>query len=153
MHMPGLLRENECMARTRARTRNIDLLIIGDQGVMRALLRDFLQSNFPNIAIGEAGDGSRALTLARLSRPRVMILVDLRPRDGRGVEFISQVKSLLADTRPILITNQQGAAYYEHAHAAGAFAAVNRQKIFTELLPIVARALNSHPTQPEGGAQ
>lgn len=138
------------MATAGKRSRRIDLLIIEDQGVMRALLRDFLQSNFPELAIGEAGDGSRALTLARVFRPPV-ILIDIHLPDANGIELTAQVKSLLPDTRVIVVTNHEGAAYVERAHAAGAFAYVSKQKILTELLPIVATALRTAPSQDRGG--
>jgi DNA-binding NarL/FixJ family response regulator len=137
------------MAKVCTQSRNIDLLIIEDQGVMRALLRDFLQSNFPGLAIGEAGDGSRALTLVRVCRPRV-ILIDIHLPDANGIELTAQVKSLLPDTHVIVITNQEGAVYIERAHAAGALAYVNKQKILTELLPIVATALSPVPSQDRG---
>lgn len=139
------------MSRARAHTRYIDLLLIGAQGVMRALLRDFLQSNLPELAIGEAGDGCRALTLARACRPRVMILIDIHFGDYYGIELVAQFKSLLPDTRPIVITQQQGTTYFERLRAAGAFAYVDKQKIFTELLPIVTAALSTAPSQDRGG--
>ncbi len=132
-----------------AQSRNIDLLIIEDQGVMRALLRDFLQSNLPELAIGEAGDGCRALTLVRVCRPRV-ILIGSHLRDGDGLELTAQVKALQPETRLIVITRQEDEAYIERAHAAGAVACLSKQKILTELLPIVVRALSWSPSQDAG---
>src|SRR5262245_50118790 len=108
--------------------------------MMRALLREFLESNFPKLAIGEAGDGGRALTLARMYRPRV-ILIGSNHVDVNGFELTAQVKSLLPDTRPIVLTRRQGESYIDCARAAGAFACVDKQKILTELLPVVTTAL------------
>jgi DNA-binding NarL/FixJ family response regulator len=126
--------------------RKIDLLIIESQGLTRALLREFLQSYFPHLSIGEAGDGGRALTLVRTYRPSV-ILIGNDQDDGNRLELTAQVKSLLPEARPIILTKRQGESYLDCARAAGAFACVEKQKILTELLPVVTTALTPVPSQ------
>ena len=126
------------------------VLIVEDQAVIRALLRDFLQSSFPGLAISEAADGRRALQLARERRPHV-VLMDVNLPDANGIELAAQIKALLPDTRVIMVTSLAGSAYLERARAAGAFGYVAKEKIFSELLPVLARALAAAPGNDAGG--
>jgi len=125
------------------------VLIVDDQAVMRALLRDFLQSSFTGLEVSEAHDGARALALARERSPRV-VLMDINLTDANGIELAAQIKALLPDTRVIMVTSLTGSAYFERARAAGAFGFVTKEKIYAELIPIVASALNT-PLSREGG--
>jgi DNA-binding NarL/FixJ family response regulator len=128
------------------------LLIVDDHAVMRALLRDFLRSSIAGLDVSEAPDGARALRLARERSPQV-VLMDINLPDANGIELTAQIKALLPHTRVIIVTSLAGAADLERARAAGAFGYVTKDKIYAELVPLVARALST-PTSPEsdGGA-
>jgi DNA-binding NarL/FixJ family response regulator len=118
----------------------VDVLIVEDQAVMRAMLREFLQSGFPHHSILQARSGQNALELAREHRPSV-VLMDIGLPDANGIEVTAAIKALLPDTRVVMVSQHTEQAYRERAHAAGAFAFVTKEKIHTQLIAVVARAL------------
>ena len=128
-----------------------NMLIVDDQAVMRALLRDFMQSSIHGLEVSEAGDGARALKLAQERRPQV-VLMDINLPDANGIELTARLRELLPDTRVILVTSQAGSAYVERARAAGAFGYVTKDKIYAELAPLVAAALNPPPARDGEGS-
>lgn len=139
----------DSVARAVEGIRKIDLLMIDDQSVMRALMRDFLQSSIPNLVIAEAPDASRGLKLVTERFPRV-VLVDICLPDANGIELAAQITAMQRGTQVIMVTNLEGSAYVERAQAAGAAGYVRKDKIYSDLLPLVARALGIAP--PHEGA-
>jgi DNA-binding NarL/FixJ family response regulator len=138
------------VARAGENTQGVDVLIIDDQSVMRALIRDFLQSSLTNLTIAEAPDGARGMKLVAERRPRV-VLMDINLPAANGIELAAQIKALRPETRVIMVTNLEGSAYVERALAAGAFGYVRKDKIYAELLPLVVRALGAAPPDRETG--
>lgn len=138
------------MARSGENHRNIDVLMIDDQSVMRALIRDFLQTNIPDLVIAEAPDGARGLRLVTERLPR-LVLMDVCLPDANGIELTAQIKALQPATQVIVVTNLSGSAYVERAEAAGASGYVRKDKIYTDLLPLLARALGAVPPHDGSG--
>jgi len=138
------------MARAGESSRKIDLLIIDDQSVMRALIRDFLQSGMPDLLIAEAPDGARGLKLFTERYPRV-VLLDISLPDANGIDLAGQIQASRPGTQVIMVTNMSGSAYVERAHAAGASAYVRKDKIYTDLMQVVTRALSGVPPHNASG--
>jgi DNA-binding NarL/FixJ family response regulator len=118
----------------------ITMLIVEDQGPMRAALREFLQSAYPRATVLEADDGASAIAACRRYGPR-LVFMDLGLPDTSGIELTTRVKSLLPDSDVIVVSQHAGQAYVERARAAGAVAYVTKDKIYSELLPLAERAL------------
>ena len=116
------------------------MLIVEDQDYMRRMLREFLQAEFPDKNILEAGDGRSALTLCSERRPGI-VLMDIGLPDANGIELTAKIKTMLPDTAVIIVSNHAGSAYTERAKAAGAFAYVTKEAVHAELLPAVTAAL------------
>ena len=140
------------MGRACESSRKVDLLVIDDQSVMRALIRDFLQTNIPNLSIAEAPDGNRGMRLVAERDPRV-VLMDVNLPDANGIELTARIKELQPRTQVIMVSNLGGSAYVERAHLAGAFGYVHKDKIYTDLLPFLTRALGANPPHETGGVQ
>lgn len=121
------------------------MLIVEDQDIMRQMLREFLQSAYPDARILEAGSGDRALALCREHRPR-LVLMDVKLPDANGIELTAQAKALLPETTVIVISQETARTYVERARAAGAFAYVAKHNLQRELLPAVASALSKSAT-------
>ena len=116
------------------------MLIVEDQDLMRRMLREYLQSAYPDAAIMEAADGARALQLCRSSCPR-LVLMDVTLPDANGIELTAQIKEMLPETEVVIVSQHAVEAYVERAHAAGAFVYITKDKVYRELLPTVGRAL------------
>lgn len=121
------------------------MLVVEDQDFMRLLLRDYLQSAYPDAAIIEAADGARALELCRSRGPQ-LVLMDVGLPDANGIDLTAQVKEMLPETAVIIVSQHAGQAYVERARAAGAFAYITKDKVYRELLPAVGRALDRAPS-------
>ena len=117
------------------------MLIVEDQDLMRRMLREYLQSAYPDAAIMEAADGARALELCGSHSPQ-LVLMDVRLPDANGIDLTAQVKEMLPETAVIIVSQHAGRAYVERARAAGAFAYITKDKVYRELLPTVSRALS-----------
>jgi DNA-binding NarL/FixJ family response regulator len=116
------------------------MLIVEDQGSMRAALREFLQSAYPQALVLEAVDGASAMVLCRRHAP-CLVFMDVGLPDGSGIELTARVKAMLPDSEVVVVSQHHGKAYIERARAAGALAYVTKDRIYAELLPIAARAL------------
>jgi DNA-binding NarL/FixJ family response regulator len=123
-----------------------EMLIVEDQDFMRRVLREFLQSAFPDKNIMEAEDGHSALVLCRERHPGV-VLMDVGLPDANGIELTAQVKQMLPDTAVIIVSTHTGSAYTERARAAGAFAYVAKDAVHQELLPAIRAALAYQASQ------
>ena len=117
------------------------MLIVEDQDFMRQMLREYLQSAYPDAAIMEAADGARALELCGSHSPQ-LVLMDVRLPDANGIDLTAQVKEMLPETAIIIVSQHAGRAYVERARAAGAFAYITKDKVYRELLPTVSLALS-----------
>ena len=121
------------------------MLIVEDQDFMRQMLREYLQSAYPDAAIMEAADGARALELCRSRSPQLVVM-DVGLPDANGIDLTARVKEMLPETAVIIVSQHAGHAYVERARAAGAFAYITNDKAYRELLPTVGRALGRAPS-------
>lgn len=129
------------------------MLIVEDQDYMRRMLREFLQTAFPDRNIHEAADGRSALALCSERRPRV-VLMDIGLPDANGIELTARIKDMLPGTAVIMVSSLSGSPYVERAKAAGAAAFVAKENIHRDLLPAISAALQPGPAhgQPDRGA-
>ena len=103
-------------------TRTIDkvirTVIVDDHGIVRQGLRALLSR--PGIeVIGEADTGSSAVELARDLQPDVMLL-DIRMKEGDGLQALPQVKAVSPCTSVIMLTTYANPGYLARAIQNGA---------------------------------
>jgi DNA-binding NarL/FixJ family response regulator len=118
------------------------MLIVEDQAQLRKLLREFVQSGYPDAAILEAGDGAQALELCRGQAPQ-LVLMDVTLPDANGIDLTARIKALLPQTVVVMISQHSAEVYVERSRAAGAFAYIRKDRVYRELLPTIKRALAS----------
>lgn len=123
------------------------VLIVEDEGLMRAALRQFVQAEMPGCRIGEAANGAQAIEQCVMHRPRV-VLMDVHLPDTDGITLTAGIRKMLPDTRVIIVSSLVGSPYPEQAKEAGAMAYVAKERIYRELMPHIRRALVS-----DSGAQ
>jgi CheY-like chemotaxis protein len=84
------------------------LLVVDDDGDMRALLLRMLGSSFPSCQVVEAGDGATGVTLARELRPDAVVLDLLMPGvDGYALLRGMQEDEWLRDV-PVVVISARG---------------------------------------------
>ncbi len=96
----------------------ITTAIVDDHGIVRQGLRALLDQ--PGIeVVGEAESGSEAVTLAQALQPDVMLL-DIRMKDGDGLQSLPQIKAVSPHTSVIILTTYANPAYLARAISGGA---------------------------------
>jgi two-component system chemotaxis response regulator CheY len=101
-----------------AADRNISVLIIDDNDMIREVLRVTLRSDGYNV-VGEAADGASGLELVAKLKPDVLCLDILMPKIS-GLNVLKMVKTKLPRTAVLMITGQNDREVVQEALAAGA---------------------------------
>ncbi|MDQ7877111.1 response regulator transcription factor [Microbacterium sp. QXD-8] len=99
----------------------IRVLIADDQTLIRAAVRDLLESAGVAEVVGEAVDGVEAEQLARRLRPDI-VLMDIRMPERDGIEATARICAdpQLAETRVLILTTFEEDEYLVAALRAGA---------------------------------
>ena len=124
------------------------ILIVEDQGLMRAVLRYFVQTAFPNCAIREAPDGATALKECAGQPPRI-VLMDISLPDANGIELTARIRAMIPRVAVIVVSYHSGQTCFEQAVAAGACAYVVKDRLLPDLIPAVTDALGIAPAAQE----
>jgi CheY-like chemotaxis protein len=120
----------------RARTR---VVLAEDHAGMRRSLRMLLEGESDIEVVAEAPEVSMAITHVHGYRPDVLVF-DLRMSGGNGIDVIRRVHSQTPRTSVVVITMQDGRAFAEQAHDAGALGYVMKDTADEELADAVRRA-------------
>lgn len=99
----------------------INVLVVNDQTLIRSAITDLINHAEDLHVIGEAGDGHRAVALARRLQPDV-VLMDIRMPGTDGISATSNICADpdLADTRVLILTTFEEDHYIVAALRAGA---------------------------------
>ena len=89
---------------TRSDYPTITVFILDDHEIVRRGLTDLLQAHPRMRVVGEAGTATDALHRMPAVRPDVALL-DVRLPDGSGVDVCRDIRSLLPDTRCLMLTS------------------------------------------------
>ncbi len=98
--------------------KNVSVLIIDDNDMIREVLRLTLRSDGYNV-VGEAADGASGLELVAKLKPDVLCLDILMPKIS-GLNVLKMVKSKLPRTAVLMITGQNDREVVNEALSAGA---------------------------------
>ena len=97
----------------------VKILVVDDHGIVREGLKMVLGLEADFQVVGEASSGQEAINQATRLEPDV-VLMDVLMDGGDGIEACRQIKSLLPDTRVLMLTSHDAAQAVEAAVLAGA---------------------------------
>jgi DNA-binding NarL/FixJ family response regulator len=116
----------------------IRVLLADDQALLRAGLRVLLESEDDIAVVGEAGDGEEAISLARDTRPDV-VLMDIRMPRLDGVEATKRIAAddRLEGVRVLILTTFESDEYVFEALRVGASGFLVKDSAPTDILTAV----------------
>ncbi|HEX8954625.1 MAG TPA: response regulator [Burkholderiaceae bacterium] len=98
--------------------RDVNVLIVDDNEMTRALLRSILSAE-GYIVVGEASNGKNGLEQAMRLKPDVLCL-DIMMPDGCGVDLLKEIKKELPKTVVMMVSAQRDADTVKECLAHGA---------------------------------
>ncbi|MBZ0295044.1 MAG: response regulator transcription factor [Anaerolineae bacterium] len=96
----------------------IRVVIVDDHGIVREGLRTLLTRSGIEV-VGEADNGLSAVQLVKEQQPDVLLL-DIRMRNGDGLQYLAQIKSASPKTDVIMLTTYANPGYLARAIHGGA---------------------------------
>ena len=119
---------------------NKTILIIDDHKKFREILRIYIENEFKDLKIKEAGTGEEGVQVAIRERPNIS-LVDVRLPGIDGIETARQIRECVPGCEIITMSMFQQSSFQELVDQK-AMVFVNKSKIDSELIPLLYKFLN-----------
>lgn len=120
------------------------ILIADDHAVIRAQLRDILESVANWQVCAEAEDGEQAVRLAKSHRPDVVVM-DVRMPRCNGLDATRKIRHFLPETHILITTLYEFAALDQEARKAGASGCFAKAEAGRQLIPAVRTVTADRP--------
>lgn len=101
--------------------------------------------------VGSAGDGDRAVEVARATQPD-LVLLDVAMPIMDGLEALPHIRRAAPEARVVMLTGFSGDLVGEAAMAGGAIGCLEKNDLFNTLLPSL-RELMARPLPRQGGRE
>ncbi|NVM20384.1 MAG: response regulator transcription factor [Desulfobacterales bacterium] len=95
------------------------VLIVDDHPLFREGLKSLIARNAGFEVVGEAGDAHEGLKMAKKLKPHLM-LIDISLPDKSGIDLTRSIRSLLPETRIMIVSMHSKIDYIAEAFQAGA---------------------------------
>jgi DNA-binding NarL/FixJ family response regulator len=119
------------------------VLIVEDNEVFRATLKEVLMRTFPSVVVGEASNSEEAFSEFEKIKP-CLILMDIRLPGKNGLEITKKIKEINPKTEVIILTTFDIPEYREAAFRSGASHFLTKGNIkIDDLSCLVASALEA----------
>ena len=118
-------------------------LIVEDHELVRTALREWLMGVFPGCHFLAVGSGEEAICL--VSHVPDVILMDIGLPGMSGLEATRRIKQVLPQVKIVILTLYDNTEYRAGAGAAKANAYVLKQRMTTDLIPLLKSLLSRQP--------
>jgi len=119
------------------------ILVVEDDPVFRAILREILSDKFAGFDVLEAGSGSEALRATEKHAP-ILVFMDIGLPDLNGLQLTETIKSLHPTVGVVVVTNKDTPEYRAAADETGAEGFLSKNSsIASEIEAIVNAAVAS----------
>jgi len=119
------------------------ILVVDDDPVFRAILREILSDKFAGFDVLEAGSGSEALRATEKHAP-ILVFMDVGLPDLNGLQLTETIKSLHPTVGVVVVTNHDTPEYRAAADESGADGFLSKNSsIASEIEAIVNAAVAS----------
>jgi len=95
------------------------VLIVDDHPLFREGLKSLISRNTRFEVVGEAGNGREGLRMAKKLKPD-LVIVDISLPDKSGIDLTRDIRSLLPETRVMIVSMHSKIDYITEAFQAGA---------------------------------
>jgi DNA-binding NarL/FixJ family response regulator len=116
------------------------VVLAEDHTIMREGLRMVLDRELNIEVVGEAGDGAAAIRLAQDLRPDVVVM-DISMPDVNGSKATEILKTLVPDTKVLILTRHSDASYVQRLLRSGASGYILKQSASEELVRAIRRVV------------
>jgi DNA-binding NarL/FixJ family response regulator len=122
----------------------ITILLVDDHAVVRESIRKLLEEQEDFLVVGEAGDGERAVELARSLKPRV-VLMDIAMPLLNGIEATRQIREICPQTHILILSAYDYSQYVFALLEAGATGYLLKDVNGQELIRSIYRVDKGEP--------
>ena len=109
------------------------IVIIDDHPLFREGIKAIISRDSSFEVVGEAGNGSEGLRLAKKLKPN-LVVIDLSLPDKSGIHLTSEIQSLLPETQVMIVSMHSKIQYIAEAFQAGAAGYVVKESAADRLL-------------------
>ena len=121
------------------------MLIVDDHEIVREGLRTVLAQEPEVEVVGEAADGERAVSLARVLSPDVVLMDLVMPGMG-GLEALKRIREACPHSQVVVLTNFASDQTVRDAIASGAVGYLLKDVHKTELMQAIRNARQGRPS-------
>ncbi len=120
---------------------NKTVLIVEDHLAVRATLKAWLETLFPDFDILDVGSGEEAVELVQ-NQPLNAIVMDIELPGINGIEAMRQIRTSVTDETPVIVlTIHEDKVFEADALSAGAIAFVPKRKMQSDLVTTLTSVL------------
>jgi DNA-binding NarL/FixJ family response regulator len=116
------------------------ILVVEDHEQVRCLLKEWLETVFPDYGVVEAGCGEEAVVVAQARLPKLVIM-DIGLPKMDGIKATQLIKESVPAAKVVILTMHEEEQYRKDAFASGVNAYVPKRLMQSDLLPTLQRLL------------
>lgn len=125
------------------------ILVVDDHDQVRCLLREWLETVFPQFGIVEANSGEEAVVVAQAKLPKLVIM-DIGLPEMDGLRAAQLIKKSVPEVKVVILTMHEEEQYRKNAFELGVSAYVPKRLMQNDLLPTLQRLLTQEGSSVSG---